>query len=1263
MRKYRNSERNKAKKVWITFFCFMILWSLFLSVKEIALPDVLKTFLIVGFMGIISAFFLGCGYFFKDLIDEKEKVIRELFFYINVYVYAEILKNMSAILNGREIQLCILDETGPAALPLIMTGCVVLIYLLKRVNSLCVLLVSAIVAFGGYLVPVFGDFTTLYGIVCFFWLFYLGYILGKKNIVYKFERLNPVTRWSVSVVIAICVAGSAHIFDFKGRVLTITDMYSLFTYPSYGRAFFLMGGLLGIVFWLICFCLMRGKDSAICSKINMRVGQLSVLACGLPYFVYYYSAQEESSGHVSILLAIILGICVCLTMVLRLHVLSMNWRLVGWGTRIQSEVEYINEKWKNACSFKKKGYYIKIYTIVFIFVGFWVFKDFIQQGRSLVWKPDGVSGYYGNLIYLRRSIMDIWNNICSGKGLDFSSFDFSVSLGRDVSQRFISTIFNPIQIVACFWPIERIELLYVIGIILRYYFTGLAFSVYVSRFKRNLWPTLLGAILYTFCGFAIFAGLRHPFMQGMMAVFPLLLVGIEKVLNKESPVLLILMTFFGTVLSIYTLYMMTIVAFIYALIRFFNIYQKHRVIEFLKCFFSCVGCYALGALMGAVTWIPTMFGYAASGRIGNTETLDLKNLLSYGKSYYEGLVKYFVAGDMTIGSWTCLGFSVIAVPMLIILFLQKSKKEKWTKELFIVFSLLLCIPIFGFMTSGFNNIFNRWCFAYGLCIALIIVFQIEKLDSLTKREIKITSAIILGYILLLLWMGNLKTERKILYSVILLFIIILIMFGFWSLKKKQQRFLLKCGCYFVSIISVIVNADFVYGTYGDNYAKEFSGYGKAYGLFVNSAMESVASYLEENEDDSFYRVGSNDVSLATDNSAALLGVNGLSDFNSAEVIYNNYLIETENSGIYDTTVRLGMDNRAMQLALASVKYYGVSYKNKNLAPYGYSRLDTVKRSSGKKDIVYINENALPLGYTYNSYISREDYEELSALDRQEALMQSVLLEEDTQFVGEKELDLTSHEQQINSIELSDIEWEGDELTVSAGGTMTISFEQTEADAEVYVRLIGYGTQEDNTTLTWTVSAKTDGVSTKTVLTSAQNPYTTRTEGRLINLGSHEDGINEVVLGFASGGDFLLESVEIWSQPMDHFVEQVNELKEEALENISMIDNTIQGNITVSEDKVLCLSIPYSSVNGWDAYIDGQPVELLQANTVYMGILLEPGEHTLFMEYHSPGVKECAVISLTGICIFIIFVVFIIIKKKKKDDTNEKENIYSKRLLQ
>ena len=103
--------------------------------------------------------------------------------------------------------------------------------------------------------------------------------------------------------------------------------------------------------------------------------------------------------------------------------------------------------------------------------------------------------------------------------------------------------------------------------------------------------------------------------------------------------------------------------------------------------------------------------------------------------------------------------------------------------------------------------------------------------------------------------------------------------------------------------------------------------------------------------------------------------------------------------------------------------------------------------------------------------------------------------------------------------------------------------------------------------------------------------------------------------------------------MDQYSQQISALKENVLKNIKMDTNTIQGNINLKKDKILCLAVPYSK--GWKATVDGKEQELLQANTMYMALPLSEGNHSVILKYCTPGLKAGIAISLAGLILCII----------------------------
>ncbi|MCL1789281.1 MAG: YfhO family protein, partial [Oscillospiraceae bacterium] len=148
-----------------------------------------------------------------------------------------------------------------------------------------------------------------------------------------------------------------------------------------------------------------------------------------------------------------------------------------------------------------------------------------------------------------------------------------------------------------------------------------------------------------------------------------------------------------------------------------------------------------------------------------------------------------------------------------------------------------------------------------------------------------------------------------------------------------------------------------------------------------------------------------------------------------------------------------------------------------------------------------------------------------------------------------------------------------------------------------------------------------------------------------------DAKKQIEISFSQKGTYTINKMEVICQPMNEFGSQVERLKEFVLENVEVGVNQITGTIKTDKEKILCLSIPYSK--GWRAYNNGSEVEMLNVNTMYSGIILPAGEHSLELKYTTPYMKQGGVLSITGLLLFAAVIVWreklgtVIMKKEKK----------------
>ncbi|MFR7396813.1 MAG: YfhO family protein [Blautia wexlerae] len=99
-----------------------------------------------------------------------------------------------------------------------------------------------------------------------------------------------------------------------------------------------------------------------------------------------------------------------------------------------------------------------------------------------------------------------------------------------------------------------------------------------------------------------------------------------------------------------------------------------------------------------------------------------------------------------------------------------------------------------------------------------------------------------------------------------------------------------------------------------------------------------------------------------------------------------------------------------------------------------------------------------------------------------------------------------------------------------------------------------------------------------------------------------------------------------SQPVKGIEKKTAKLGQETLENVVMGTNEITGNITCFR-KRKPLVLVCSVQSGFTAYVDGKETKLQKANTMFMALELEPGEHDIRLTYCTPYLKPGIVLSV------------------------------------
>ncbi len=920
-------------------------------------------------------------------------------------------------------------------------------------------------------------------------------------------------------------------------------------------------------------------------------------------------------------------------------------------------MEYIKSVFKK----KEKLTYFTIYTLIMFLMCFVVFSYFIIRGKSLIWREDGLFQHYISLRYYRNYIIEILNNIFIKHEFLIPMWDFTIGQGSDIiTTLHYYVIGDPLTLLSVFFKPKNIEICYVVLIILRLYLSGIAFSIFCFHFNINKKGVLVGAISYIFCGYAIYASIKHPYFINPMIYLPLVLLGAEKILKNQKPYLFIFMVFISSISNFYFLYVIILMIVIYTLIRYVCLYRKEKLIYFIKCMLKFLLYGITGILISAIVLLPVIGMFLSDVR--ENVSYDIPILYSI-KYYIKFLSSLFNFGS--IGNWSFLGYTPIALIAVYTLFANK-KEDKSLKIGIILLTIFLMFPVFGHILNGFSYITNRWVWAYSFVICIIIASQWENIFLLNDKQKKTLMILVVGYVILYLVSTNIlkRIKMKYIFSLVMLLYSMIIIFKTKHNKIKQFLILL------LILVSITLNSIYQYKIL--SYTKQFIGFRKVENILKNNSSSGVLKKgirnIEDNKE--FHRYAVSSKNRYQYNDSIVNGLNGVGYYFSMQNGYiSNYLYEMNNLDYRTNYKYRTLDDRTALNELASVKYFVEEkenkYINKNLQneiseynldksdniPYGYEKIKSINKNKRSFNI-YENKYNLPLGYTYDNYILRNEYDALNSIEKQEILLKGVLLEKQPYKINKSKINLDTKKikyefiSQNKNVQII----KDNEIKVNKkNAKIDLKFSGIE-DAEMYLEFIKLNfkpttkSKKYNKSNRPLLNVSTDNVTKKVEYHNSEYQFYNGRENFTVNLGYNEKSRNVITIEFKEKGIYSFDELNLIFEPMKNYKSDIEKLKQTTLENVNISTNHVSGNITSNKDKILLLSIPYNG--GWSAKIDGKDVEVYRANSMYMAVNIEEGSHKIDLYYATPYIKEGAILSVIGIIILSIIIGYRVLNKNK-----------------
>ena len=727
---------------------------------------------------------------------------------------------------------------------------------------------------------------------------------------------------------------------------------------------------------------------------------------------------------------------------------------------------------------KRKNYYLT-FTAIFLIMVLLAFGWIFFSGRTLIWEVDGVQQHYKAYVYWGQYLRNFFRTLFTDHRLSFQEWDFALGEGNDILHTLqFYVIGDPFAFLSVCVPTAYMHIFYNFMMLFRLYLAGITFSAMCAYVRPQGDPCgrMTGTVCYVFSCWAINSVVKHPFFLNPLVFFPLIILGVEKILNGERKRTFIMAVFLSALSNFYFFYQTVIHTVIYVVVRLILRYRKEikqLLVKLLWIFLSAV----MGALMAMAILLPTVFVYIADTRLD----MGIPFSWIYESSYYTAIPGVIFGGQNAV-DWMCVGMAGIGVISVLLLFMKKG--NLLLKVFLLLSALIFSIPALGQILNGMSYITNRWSWVFNLLIAFIVVVMWEGLMGIDRKEFRRVLVGLVVCMVLICVFPDSRTKEAFM-GIACAFLLMFFVFpeGDEEGKPRRNGKWKKTAIFLVTGANVFLVLFFFNATTERGWAEELT---EAREVDDTAETKVIKAQAELDGVTTFYRyAGGKSYNVHT--------MGGLSNpgyyWSLTNPAVSDYIRQM---GMTDNVIykNWGNDNMTGVLAGSAVRYLLVSGEvdeenpegTVNI-PYGFdvlgqkyynqSTLDEIKKGSkeelghalteeqsayidttyGDPYLLLRNKYPLPLGYVTSNVISEDVWSRYSPVEKQQAMLQGVLLQDGMNGTLVPDMDIIELNYKDMNFSPEVTMTENSFVVTKKGGAIKLEIDRI-PDADLYIEFKG-----------------------------------------------------------------------------------------------------------------------------------------------------------------------------------------------------------------
>lgn len=519
---------------------------------------------------------------------------------------------------------------------------------------------------------------------------------------------------------------------------------------------------------------------------------------------------------------------------------------------------------------------------------------------------------------------------------------------------------------------------------------------YIRRFVRSPRAAAIGAMLYAFSGFQAYNIFFNHF-QDVTAFFPLLLIALEERVNNNRRGVFALAVALMAMLNYFFFAGQVVFVLVYFLFRCtckdFHITRRK--------FFSIALESVIGVLLSAVLLLPSCLTILENNRV--TERLYGMNMVAYSDRtrIIRIIQSFFMIPDVPArpnlfstdsAKWASIGGYLPLFGMTGVIGFLGTRKKHWATRLTLFCTFCAFIPIFNSAFYAFNgSYYARWFYMPILIMAMMTAIAMDDVQISLKQGIWISGGVLL--FCLAACFIPIKDGEDIkwfdfanypIYFVLILALCVLNLCGVvWlAVCRRRGEPVLRRAMALTIGACVLCTASVVY-------------FGVSLGpiprTYARIGIEGGEKISLPDPREQFYRI---DISEDYDNYPMFWGCSNMRAFQS--VVPVSIMEFYDQVGVTrDVASRAPIEHYTLR-GLFSVRYYFDKVNNAKKDEYSFDCGLPGFEYVGIQNEFYVYENQyyIPMGFTYDSYVSQEDVEGRSGMSCEKVLINSIVLNQE-----------------------------------------------------------------------------------------------------------------------------------------------------------------------------------------------------------------------------------------------------------------------------